>query len=110
MTDKLTKKFPKKKTATTDSIEKDQRLQKLLEQRKKVDAQINQELAKKKDKERKEETRRKIIIGGIVMYHAEEFDPELKGKIHQLLHRAVKKKADREFLGLPPLKEEKTGT
>lgn len=110
MSEKLSKQFPNKKTATDDSIENDPELKKLLEQRKKVDARINAKLAKKKVQERKNETRRKIIIGGIVMYHVEEFDPELKGKIQQLLHRAVKKNADREFLGLPPMDEKKTGT
>lgn len=55
-------------------------------------------------KERKMRNRRISIIGAVVEAHADH-DPEFHDYLWTVLKNRVIREADREFLGLPPLKK-----
>jgi len=93
MTEELRSKFPKKKTTTTDS---NPRLQKLLQQQEKIAKQIAIAKSREKENERKKDTRRKILIGATLMTEAET-DTALYDKIKHLLDRYLRKELDRSL-------------
>jgi hypothetical protein len=74
---------------------------KLEERRAKIDQQLRALEAREKQAERKRDTRRKIVAGGIVLTHA-EMHPEFADQLNGLLERFVTRDADRELFGLPP--------
>ena len=83
------------------------RLEQLRKQREQVDARIKALEARERDRERKLETRRKIITGAVVREHAAKFpDSEFAGDIAKLLDEHVTRDVDRKALGLPPLPEQ----
>lgn len=61
---------------------------------------IKREKAKVATQKRKDENRRKIIAGAAVLTHAEQ-NPQFKEILDHVLNRAVTRKIDREFMGLP---------
>jgi len=79
----------------------EERLADLQEQQEQLKARISREKARIASQKRKDDTRRKIIIGGAVMAHAknnEEFDKA----IADLLDKYVPADRDRKLLGLAP--------
>ena len=72
---------------------------KLLAQRKKLDAEIKAIEAKERAQKRKDDTRRKIILGGLVM-KAAEADPNIMGWLKSLATGENVSAKDRELLGL----------
>jgi hypothetical protein len=83
------------------------RLQKLEQQRQALEQQIRKERSLQKDRERKEETRRKILVGALVLEEARS-DPELSEKIDQLIDKKLLRDDDRLLFGLEPIKAENT--
>lgn len=79
--------------------EKISTVEKLKAQKAALDAKIKRAEAKERAQARKDETRRKVIVGAVILEHA-ELKPEFKTFLDDLLQRAVKRKIDREFLGL----------
>lgn len=72
-----------------------------LEKRKsQIDAQLSDLKAREKTQARKDETRRKIIIGGLVMAQMEK-DADFKATMNALIERGVTRAVDRRVLGLP---------
>ena len=74
-------------------------LQKLIEQRQKIEERIKTEQAKLQKKERQEDTRKKILVGALFLEEYKDKMPELTRKMDKFLKRA----ADRELFGLSPV-------
>lgn len=69
-------------------------------------ARIQDVRSQVKAKERKQDTRRKIIAGALALEHADT-DPEWSSKLNRLLSRYVKRAEDRALFGLDPLPPER---
>jgi len=78
------------------------RLEKLRQQREKIAARIRREEAKQRDKERKTDTRRKILAGALVLERAES-DPAFKTELYQWLGRFLVRDDDRALFGFDAL-------
>lgn len=78
----------------TDKIEQ------LRQQRERITKAIRAEENKLKDKERKDDTRRKILVGALIMTEAEN-DPALKSRIEQLLKDNLTRDDDRALFNIP---------
>lgn len=78
------------------------KLKKLLEQRKAIDAKIQLEQNRENEKKRKEETRRKILAGAAVLDEASKH-PKFKEEIYNLLGRFLKRNDERALFELPLL-------
>ncbi len=79
-------------------------LEKLLEKEKQLKAKIQAAKYREREKERKLDTRRKILIGAMVlegMKNSEEYE----AKIRQNLDKYLTKNKDRVLFGLPEIKE-----
>lgn len=72
---------------------------KLLAQREKLDAEIKAIEAKERAQKRKDDTRRKIILGGLVM-KAAEAEPNIMGWLKTLASGESVSLKDRDLLGL----------
>lgn len=80
-------------------------LEKLKAQRAKLDKQIKQAQQKERQKQRKADTRRKILAGAVVLAHAEK-DAGFKTHLMRLLDEQLEKPQDRALLELPPRPEQ----
>jgi hypothetical protein len=78
------------------------KLAKLIEQRKAIDAQIKLEQNRENEKKKKDDTRRKILTGAAVLDEAAKH-PKFKADIDKLLGRFLKRNDERALFGLPPL-------
>lgn len=79
-------------------------LEKLLQQKTQLEERIKDAKAKIRTQERKQDTRRKIIIGAIAENHAEMYpESEFAQELQRLLNRHVLKPRDRELVGLPAI-------
>lgn len=79
-------------------------LEKLLEKEKQLKAKIQAAKSREREKERKLETRRKILIGAMVlegMKNSEEYET----KIMQNLDKYLTKNKDREIFNLSAIEE-----
>lgn len=92
---------PEEKLAALKA-EKEAKRAKFDKQLDQISNQIKSTQAKLAEKERKIDTRRKIIAGAVALEHAEK-NPEWGKDFLALLSKAVTRKDDRELLGLPPL-------
>lgn len=68
----------------------------LLEKRRKIEAQLKALDARDREQQRKDDTRRKIIIGGLVMAEMES-DADLRAAVSRLIEEKAGDK-DRDFL------------
>lgn len=75
------------------------KLKKLIEQRKALDAKIQLEQNKENEKKRKEDTRRKILAGAVVLDEAGR-QPKFKEELYNLLGRFLTRADDRALFGL----------
>lgn len=82
------------------------RLEVLREKQEKLAAQIKQIEARSKQRDRKLETRRKILVGSMVTEWMEK-DPELKARIEAGLKGWLTRDIDRKAFGLEPLTPKK---
>jgi len=80
----------------------EQREKLLLQRRAQIDAQLALLKARDKEKERKADTRRKILIGAVVMQEMEK-NPETDGWVRGLLKSRLVKDRDRDLFGLVAL-------
>lgn len=78
----------------------------LTEKRNQLNAQIQALKAKEQAQERKNETRKKIIIGGMVMKMVKDGDMPQE-RMQTLLDKYVESAKDRELFGLEPKSTEK---
>ncbi len=79
-----------------------EKLAKLIEQRKALDAQIKLEQNRENEKKKKDDTRRKILAGAAVLDEAAKH-PKFKAELESLLGRFLKRTDERALFGLPPL-------
>jgi aspartokinase len=79
-------------------------LEKLLEKEKQIKAKIQAAKSREREKERKTETRKKILIGAMVIDGMKNSD-EYASKIQQNLDKYLTKNKDRILFGLPEIKE-----
>lgn len=80
------------------------RIEKLKLQQQRLSAQIQKEEARSKTKERKADTRRKILIGA---YFLDKLNSEgTLEAIKKELNDFLKRNSDRALFGLPPLETE----
>lgn len=88
------------------NTEHDQQLAKLLKQREQLNRRIKNAQAKQRIKRKKDDTRRKIIVGAIVKNHMKIHpqDP-LTEALRKIITEHAKRPKDRELLGLPPLQD-----
>ena len=80
----------------------EQHLAELRKKEAQLKARIQAKEARIRAASRRLETRRKIIIGGMVLAHGEH-DDEFKAMIDRLLDQHVTRQHDRQALDLPPL-------
>ena len=76
------------------------RLEKLKEKEAKLKARIRSIEAKEATRQRKQDTRRKILLGALLAEWMEK-DEALKTKVIANLDSFLKRKIDREMFGLP---------
>jgi len=81
----------------------EQRLKRLEEAQAKLAARKRAVQARLQSKNRKTRNRRISIIGAVVEAHAQH-DAQFADYLWTILKNRVTREADREFLGLPPLK------
>lgn len=74
-------------------------VEKLKEQKRQLEAKIKKIESLEKTKKRKEDTRRKIIVGGALLAQAEK-DPAFKQNLYRHLEKLVINPKDRELVGL----------
>ncbi len=82
-----------------------QRLDRLLQQQERLKAQIQKEESKTKKQNRKDDTRRKILIGAVVM-EAIKKDDVMSSQIKKLLAGNLTRDNDRKLFELPFLNKE----
>ena len=72
-----------------------------------INAQIKAQEAREKTKQRKLDTRRKIIIGALAMNHAEKNrESDFTKKLNAMIDEYVIKDNDRDLLGLDRISEQ----
>ena len=81
------------------------KVEKLKAKKAALDAEIKRAEAAERKKARKEDTRRKIVVGGALLAHA-ELKPEFRDYMAKVLDKAVTRPVDRKLLGLPDPKPE----
>ena len=82
----------------------DEKIEELQAAKAKIQARIQAEKSKLRKKDRKEDARRKILVGAVALAHAQHND-EFAEALMELLNRYTLRPADREFLKLPPLND-----
>ena len=83
------------------------RLENLLKKREQLNAQIQKIRAREANKKRKEDTRRKILLGALMMEMMEKGELDRK-LIRKRLSEFLTRDIDRNLFNLPPLDEGKT--
>lgn len=68
-------------------------------------ARLNDLKAQKNREERRNDTRRKILLGAAFEAMVETFEASRRKKSFEKLHEFIRRDRDREFLGLEPLPE-----
>ncbi len=74
-------------------------LQKLLDQKQKIEERIKTQQAKLQKRERQEDTRKKILVGALFLEEYKDKMQDLTKKMDKFLKRAT----DRELFGLTPI-------
>ena len=82
------------------------KLEKLLAQKAVLDARIEREQNREKAKQRKADTRRKILAGAAVLDEAQH-NPKHKAQLHKLLGRFLTRADDRALFGLKAMPQGK---
>ena len=82
------------------AIEREQQIQQLKTRRDQIKAKIDLLEAKKSTAQRKEETRKKILAGSLLLLEEDPTSHVVKG---QTLRDFLTRDADRALFGLPPL-------
>ncbi len=80
------------------------KLEKLLAQRKAIDERIKLEQNRENERKRKDDTRRKILAGAVVLDEAEH-NAAYKTALYSLLERFLTREQDRALFGFKPLPE-----
>ena len=84
-----------------------EKINKLRDKQKQIAEQIRREEARVRAKERKEETRRKILVGAYILDKATR-DEQYHGWLQKSLDGFLTRPDDRALFGLPPLPSTET--
>jgi len=85
----------------------DPRLEKLKQQQAQLAAKIKNIEAREREKERKNDTRRKVIAGALALHHMEKNpNSDFAKLLGRLLDEYVTRANERDLFGLPPLPED----
>ena len=95
----MPRKTPEEKLAELEELKR-QREEKAEKALSKIENDIKATKARLAEKERKIDTRRKIIAGAVALEHAEK-NPDWGKAFFDILNRAVTRSDDRDILGLP---------
>lgn len=77
------------------------KLEQLEKRKKKIEAQIRQEKARENSKKRKDDTRRKVLVGSMVLAQVEKGEwPE--DRLRKAMEEFLTRDQDRALFGLPP--------
>ncbi len=79
---------------------REQRIAELEQKKAQLDARIQREKARIRQNERKEDTRRKIVAGAIVLEHAQK-DARFREVLNNLLDNFATRPEDRKLFDLP---------
>ena len=79
----------------------EERLAELEARRARLDGQMQRIKAQQRERDRKEDTRRKVLAGAAVLAEAER-TPEAQDRLMRLLDRFLERPKDRAVFGLPP--------
>lgn len=80
------------------------RITDLKKRRDQLNERIKRMEAREREKQRKQDTRRKIIAGALALEHLEK-DDHFRATMEMLLHEHVTRDPDRALFNLPPLPE-----
>jgi len=80
-----------------------ERIEKLQKRRAALDAEVNRLQARKRAEDRKADTRRKILLGAVVMQEIEAKPDQIGVWAKGLLDERLTKQRDRALFGLAPL-------
>ena len=83
----------------------EERISELEKQRDQINARLQKERTKFSAQKRKDDTRRKIIVGAALLAHAEH-DDTVKAQLWRILDQHVTRPQDRTLLGLEKRGEE----
>ena len=89
-----------------DHLGKD-KLEKLLAKREEMNAKIRREMGRDRSLKRRQDTRKKIIAGALVLA---EDDPAIRLWLSKTINKAVKRPDERALFGLAPLPAEPAAT
>jgi len=78
-------------------------IEELKQKRAAIDARIRSEEAKSRARNRKLDTRRKVLAGAAVLYQAEQ-DAAFKEHLNGILAGFLSRKEERELFGLPEVR------
>lgn len=78
------------------------KLDKLKQQREKLNQAIRREETARKKQERADDTRRKILDGALIQNHADTH-PEIQTLLNELREKELTREDDRKLFGLDPL-------
>jgi hypothetical protein len=81
-----------------------EKLDNLIAKREAMNARIRQEQGRERSRQRREETRRKIIAGAIAL---NEEDPAIRAWLYRTLGKVLVRKDERDLFALPPLPAER---
>ncbi len=81
-----------------------EKIERLIAKREAMNARIRQEQGRERSRQRRQDTRRKIIAGAIVLG---EEDPAIKAWLYRTLGKVLVRKDERDLFALPPLPGEK---
>lgn len=73
------------------------RVEALEERKRQIEAQLASLTARKREAERKRDTRRKIIVGAAILAHA-ELNPGFGDQLREVLEQAVQRPQDRQAI------------
>lgn len=79
----------------------DEILADLTAKQREIEMRINTVKARSKERARKEETRRKVLVGAVILAEAERSEAA-KQRLQALLDKHLVRPVDREVFGLPP--------
>ena len=79
----------------------DEILADLTAKQREIEMRINAVKARSKERARKEETRRKVLVGAVILAEAERSDAA-RLRLQTLLDKHLVRPVDREVFGLPP--------
>lgn len=81
-------------------MDQNEKLQKLMEKKQKIQKQLNAIMARENKQKRKDDTRKKILIGSVVLAES-KINEKTAEWLQKILDKRITKDADRKLFDLP---------